>query len=281
MANDLNKNELDKETQAFLDQMDQVELPAGTRSKEDLWAEIDAATEEVPSKTSRSLWPWYAAAASVAILLGFFFLQQSSPVQVATANGETRRVQLTDGSIVTLNAQSTLNYKEGDPRNVSLDGEAFFEVTKGGDFVITTAQGTVSVLGTSFNVLDRGSDYRVLCKTGRVRVDIPKSDFSQEITAGGAVIKSEKEVLVDEIAVDQVASWLLGELYFENASLQRVVEELERQYDIKITIENIENKRFTGYITIDELAESLAMVCEPLGLSFEITDDKSATIRQD
>lgn len=282
MANDLNKDELDKETQAFLDQMGQVELPARTRSKDELWAKIDAATEEEPAETSRSLWPWYAAAASVALVVAFFlFFQQGSTVQIATANGETKRVELSDGTVVTLNAQSSLRYQSDEPRNVSLSGEAFFEVTKGGDFMITTSQGTVSVLGTSFTVLDRGTDYQVLCKTGRVKVDIPSTGFSEEITAGGKVVKLKDKVLVGEIEVDRVASWLSGELYFENASLQRVVEELERQYDIKITIENIENKRFTGYITIDELAESLAMVCEPLGLSFEITDDKSVTIRPD
>lgn len=282
MANDLNKEELDKEIQAFLDQVDKAEAPKGTRSKDALWAKIDATTEEEPAETSRSLWPWYAAAASVALVVAFFlFFQQGSTVQIATANGETKRIELSDGTVVTLNSQSALSYSSDDPRSISLSGEAFFEVTKGGDFIITTSQGTVSVLGTSFTVLDRGTDYQVLCKTGRVKVDIPSTDFSEEITAGDKVVKIENEVLVGEIEVDQVASWLSGELYFENASLERVVGELERQYDIKITIENIANKRFTGYITIDELAESLAMVCEPLGLSFEITNDKSATIRQD
>jgi transmembrane sensor len=282
MANDLNKDELDKETQAFLDQMDQVELPAATRSKEDLWANIDAATNEQVEKTTKTLWPWYAAAASIVLMLGFiFFFQQTRTVQIATANKETKSVELEDGTVVILNAQSTLTYESNDQRKISLSGEAFFEVTKGGDFVITTSQGTVSVLGTSFTVLDRGSNYQVLCKTGKVRVDIPKKSFSEEITAGGTVIKSEEEVIVGEVDPDQVASWLSGELYFENADLESVLEELERQYDIKIALENIENKRFTGYITIDELAESLAMVCKPLGLSFEITGYKSATIRQD
>lgn len=282
MSNDLNKDELDNEIQAFLDQFDQAKPPAGTRSKEDLWTKIDAATEEVSTTGPRRMWPWYAVAASLTLIVAFFILfQQDSPVLIATANGETKQIQLSDGSLVILNAHSSLSYQSEKPREVSLIGEAFFEITKGGDFVITTSSGTVSVLGTSFTVLDRGADYQVLCKTGRVKVDIPSSGFSREISAGSKVIKAEEEILVGKIDVDQVASWLTGELYFENTRLELVIEELERQYDVEIILENIENKRFTGYIIIDDISESLAMVCEPLGLSFDVGSYKTVTIRQD
>jgi ferric-dicitrate binding protein FerR (iron transport regulator) len=200
MANDINKNNLDEVTQAFLDQMDQVKLPAGTRSKEDIWAKIDTAIDEDTNTAIKILWPWYAAAASIVLVLGFiFFYQQPDAVEIATTNNEMKSVELADGSVVTLNARSTLTYQNDDPRKIHLDGEAFFEVAKGGDFVITTSQGTVSVLGTSFTVLDRGADYQVRCKTGRVRIDIPKKSFSQEITAGKAVLKYQDDISVAEV----------------------------------------------------------------------------------
>ncbi len=289
MANDINHNALDKETREFLEQMESAKLPPSTRSKEDIWSKIDAATdtptEEVESSgttTTRVLWPWYTAAASVAAIIGFLvFYQSGSTVQVATANGQVETVELPDGSTVTLNAQSVISYESGNPRQIALEGEAFFEVAEGDEFSVTTNQAVVTVLGTSFNIKDRGESYGVECKTGRVRVDISDSEFSEEITAGEGVTSTAGDATLTEVSTSQIGGWQLGELYFEDENIVAVIAELERQYDMKILIENIDNRRFTGYITIGDITESLTMLCEPLGLTYEITDYKSATISID
>ncbi|MEM8892976.1 MAG: FecR domain-containing protein [Bacteroidota bacterium] len=293
MANDINHNDLDKETREFLEQMESVKLPPSTRGKEDIWSKIDAATDDTinevessDSNNSRVLWPWYAAAASVAAIIGFLvFYQSDTMVQVATANGQVETVELPDGSTVTLNAQSAISYESDNPRQITLEGEAFFEVTEGDEFSVATSQGVVTVLGTSFNIKDRGESYNVECKTGRVRVDIANHDFSEEITAGQGVSSTEGDATVTEVSTSQIGGWQLGELYFEDESVVAVIAELERQYDMNILIENIDNRRFTGYITIgdntESLEQSLTMLCEPLGLTYEITDYKSATISID
>ena len=103
------------------------------------------------------------SAAAVAFLLavGFLlknYLQPSSqPFLVSTTNGQQEKVELTDGSIVWLNQQSSLEFtnpNNREERRATLRGEAFFEVAENPEkpFIIETEDAVVQVLGTSFNV---------------------------------------------------------------------------------------------------------------------------------
>ena len=110
---------------------------------------------------------------------------------------------------------------------------------------------------------------------------INNGNFSEEISAGQGVTSVAGAATITEVSTSQIGGWQLGELYFEDESIVTVIAELERQYDMNILIENVDNRRFTGYITIGDVTESLTMLCEPLGLTYEITDYKSATISID
>jgi ferric-dicitrate binding protein FerR (iron transport regulator) len=96
-----------------------------------------------------------------------------------THYGETARIKLPDGSMVVLNAHSTLTYNdwsEGQTREVWLNGEAFFEVQKKHDatgrvkFVVHTGDLNVEVLGTRFNVSNRGLRTQIVLEEGKVRL---------------------------------------------------------------------------------------------------------------
>src|SRR5699024_4703253 len=97
----------------------------------------------------------YAAAAIfLCCAIGITYL--FSPQTVTATNGETRTVQLSDLTSITLNSGSTITYPRWFgwwERTVTLQGEAFFEVTTTGEpFKVLTRNALVTVMGTRFNV---------------------------------------------------------------------------------------------------------------------------------
>jgi len=122
-----------------------------------IWEGIDT------QKSSKiiNLKPLYytiGVAASVLFIVGIFF----NNVTYSTGAGETRMFELPDGTEVTLNSKTTLKHKRffwKANRQVNLTGEAYFSVIKGDDFKVKTHSGTVSVLGTQFNVKARESSF--------------------------------------------------------------------------------------------------------------------------
>ena len=126
----------------------------------------------------KSLKPWRIASAIAAILvLGFLVVNLTADdlTTYSTATAESLEITLPDDSAVQLNAGTTLSFNEDkwqDARAVSLDGEALFKVAKGSTFTVKTAAGTVQVLGTEFNVINREGLFEVTCYEGRVAVDI-------------------------------------------------------------------------------------------------------------
>lgn len=221
-------------------------------------------------------------AASFILIIGAIFLMPLSNQQVFdTASAESNMIMLPSGSAVHLNANSTISYNEEnwqEERLVTLQGEAFFEVTKGNRFVVSTDYGIVEVLGTSFNVRVRNQRLEVSCKTGKVRVSISESNSSQIITPGQRVV-AKAGVVYEPVKIDvgQVGNWLNGEYYFEAVLLTEVLEEFERQYSIQLKYDkedpNIKDRIYNGYFSNKNLNEAVQLVCNPMGLSYEITDD--------
>ncbi len=256
------------------------QMPA-TRSKEQAW-ELLLGNLEAGKPAGKHVYlfnraqTWQlAAAASVACLVVaavYLFFFQTTTVKVG--NGQTLAYQLPDGSTVTLNAGSELQFHEKNwpnQRELHLKGEAFFEVEKGSPFTVVTQQGTVTVLGTSFNVYSRQQRFEVACKTGKVKVNSFKPQ-AEEILLPGDVVKSNGQQidLSSGNAVTRFGQWRQGEFHFEAVSTASVFEELERQFDVKITATVNQHELFTGYFYNQNLSEALQMVCQPMGYQFEV-----------
>jgi len=115
------------------------------------------------------LWQYMAVASIVIISAGFFI---NSSKTYTTAIGETQTITLIDGSVINLNANSSLSQKRyfwSKDKQVTLTGEAYFTITKGDGFRVETSKGTVEVLGTQFNIRDR-EDFNLKCYEGKVRL---------------------------------------------------------------------------------------------------------------
>lgn len=221
------------------------------------------------------------AGAAVISLLLIATLIFNNDIRSSTGIGESLSIQLPDQSQVILSGKSTITYdKSFDERIVELKGEAFFDVAKGSKFVIKTEVGEVTVLGTSFNVMDRGGQLIVSCKTGKVGVNSGK--FSTVLTPGRMVkVGTRYKELnnVEDVDVKQIGSWVNGEKYFKSTNLLDVVESLKTSYDIKLEIpSSYHDKSFTGSYVYNDLQKALKMIFIPMDISYTIDNENIVTI---
>jgi transmembrane sensor len=225
---------------------------------------------------------YLSAAASIALIallttVYFYF----TPNQIVAARGEHVEYALPDGSNVTVNADSKIAYSKskfkGD-RTLSLEGEAFFSVQKGKPFVVRTKLGNVEVLGTTLNVFARGKEFNVSCLTGKVRVSV---NGSSETILPGETVELISGVLkkTTNIPTDELASWRNGQFHFDNMPLISIFDEIERQFNVRITTKGIENRFYTGTFSNKNLAEVLETVCSPMNLDYEIKNGSKITVR--
>jgi transmembrane sensor len=217
---------------------------------------------------------WLAAAAAVVVGLAFFaWPANESLVAQATGNGQLKEVTLPDGSTAWMNGSSTLEYSSNweNERAVNMTGEVFFLVKKGSSFIVTTPQGNVEVLGTSFNVISRNSAFRVKCETGKVKVSTPSD---QEILLPGDAVENTTEGLIREKHTPNQPDWRVGKLVFEDAQLAEVWETLEWQFNISINDAASSQRVFSGTLSAVDLDQALEQVCLAMNLTFEKTEGK-------
>jgi transmembrane sensor len=197
---------------------------------------------------------------------------------IATGNKEIKEVQLPDGSTVKLNNGSSIQFLENfnaDEREVKLEGEAFFSVTKNSHpFVVVTNNAKITVLGTKFDVCVRGERTNVVVKEGKVKfVQKEHNDAGVYLLKGQAssITKNFAPNLPEEVNSDYLLGWINGKLVFNEAPLNEIVEELERFYDIPISVENnnLYSSTLTGSFKNHDVDSVLTMICLTLNLDFE------------
>jgi len=162
-------------------------------------------------------------------------------MELTTPKGGEYRITLSDGTQVTLNADSRLTYPrtfQGGQRIVELVGEAYFEVAKvkGTSFVVKTAKEDIQVLGTHFNVNaydDEAISYVSLIE-GRVKVSNPI--VSKILIPGQQTVGVNGQLTVQKMNVEEVLAWKNGEFMFNNENLEKVMLKLSRWYNIETVV---------------------------------------------
>lgn len=224
---------------------------------------------------------WFLRIAAVLVIgLGLFFATAPMVTSTETAgNGQHQIFQLPDNSEVTLNSGSEISYKKwnwDDNRKLNLKGEAFFKVAKGKTFDVNTELGKVTVVGTQFNVKSREKRFEVTCFEGKVKVD----NGSQKVllTKGQSII-FENGQKIDPVSDNAATpSWMNQQLTFNAENLEAVIAELERQYNIKITMENISaSQKFTGTIPAGNLETALQIIGSAYNFKIKKTGKTSVT----
>ena len=241
-----------------------------------IWESIEG---QKPSKVLRLRPLYYAVgiAASILLLLGLFF----NEVTYHTSPGEKLLVSLPDGSEVALNSQSTLSHKRffwTNNKAVNLSGEGLFKITKGDGFSVNTESGTIKVLGTEFNVKARPLAFELYCYEGRVRYENEPEQQEAYLNAGDAV-QLKGNILLEFRHNDTGPVWQTGSSRFSNEELPVVMEELEVQYGISFeyTAETIQG-HYTGTFMHDDLEIALKSVFVPMGIEYELSEDRKTVI---
>ena len=192
-------------------------------------------------------------------------------VEVKTLASEKATIELPDASTVIVNAMSEVRYskrKWKKKRELKLRGEAFFDVAKGSKFSVITSEGTVSVLGTQFNVKQRGSYFEVECFEGIVKVT--SQNTSEQLKAGDRYRFSIGQASLGKTLYQQ-PQWTKNVSSFDRIPIFEVIAELERQYNIEVEMDKIQTERlFTGGFVHDNLENALKSIAEPLDLDYTI-----------
>ena len=230
------------------------------------------------SKVRRLEWikPMLRVASIVAIAIGvYFYLLPNQMAEVKTMVAQKRTIELPDDSKVVINALSEVSYNEkdwADKREIQLKGEAFFDVSKGAKFDVITPNGTISVLGTEFNVKQRNDFFEVTCFEGTVRVVSQGQTEILKVGDNFRIAKGQKTL--GKHGFDE-PQWTNNISYFQRIPVSEVLNELQRQYDIKITVENVDTDQlFTGGFTHENLHDAIKAISEPLSLNFKILKGK-------
>lgn len=233
--------------------------------------ELGAAPE--PAQRPRRWRPWAAmAAASAALLLWVADLPIVLRADHRAGAGETQQVTLADGSRVELDARSAiaLHFGPNERRLTLLEGEAWFDVAPDSKrpFVVEAAGGTVTALGTAFDVaVWRGradvtvGQHRVAIASGGRSVIVGEGERSAYAPQGAAEPPQRTDVA-------RATSWRQGALIFENATLAEVVEALGRyrRGHVLFADPSLRARRVSGVFGSSDPGEALEEIEAALGL---------------
>lgn len=234
--------------------------------------------------------------AAAAVLLGMVFIaawfwlpgrRQPAIEWVETYNpkGTRSAIVLPDGSKVWLAADSRLKYPRhfaGNRRNLYLEGEAFFEVTRNPQkpFVVQLETGAVRVLGTSFDIKSYKSNPEITTSvaTGKVAFIPPHSDGHDTVfltpnkkaiyhTKLGKTTVKETDALADK-------AWIDGILLFDALTLEEIAVTLERYYGktVQFKDKQVKGYRYTGKFANNSPAEILHYLSKTKVFTYTVSD---------
>jgi transmembrane sensor len=229
--------------------------------------DLEAATpvsKNTPAKTGYQhtiilkLRPILAIAASTLILAGAFWLYKAklsnkpantlAMAEKHTTPGEKKKVDLPDGTTVTLNASSRLRIANSfgdDKREVYLDGEAFFDVKRDPQkpFIVHTGKIATQVLGTHFNVsaYKNDSNITVSLVQGKVQVDMNNDPSKRIILDPGKQMtysKTNHQAHVTDFIAEDITGWKENKLVFNYDSWPDAAKKLSRWYGVPVQLKD-------------------------------------------
>jgi len=282
--------ELDEEGEELL-----VELAI---SKNDIWNnisdEINNGRAEEPSKKEKvagikSLnFNWTSLAA---VLIGitivafcFFLYTKNRSVEIATEFGQIKHIILPDSSTVILNGNSRIKYNnawEENPREIWLDGEAFFKIThmkNHARFTVHLSGGKkIEVLGTEFNVTNRWKHDCVVLKSGSIKLSLPEEKGKQMeifLKPGDLVETGESRyrphVRKEKVNPETYYSWTKGKWTLDGTSLGEMLLHVQENYGVTVEVTNDQllKKRLSGSIPLSD--NNPALLMEDIAQLFEL-----------
>jgi len=231
-------------------------------------------------------------AAMVVILLGIGFISNkiynnkvnNTFVEYLSNSEQGKELILPDGSTVVLNANSKLSFSKvfaNNERRVTLEGEAFFDVTKNPNkpFIIETNNAEVKVLGTSFNVNANlpNKQVEVFVKTGLVQLsDASNSNNKILIEPGNVGVLDNKQIFKHTNIDANKIAWKTKEIVFKEEKLDNVIKILNRVYNANIvcTDQAVLDLNYTSTFEGQEIDSILNVICMTFNLKLDSTENQ-------
>lgn len=198
------------------------------------------------------------------------------------------KVTLEDGTNVWINSDSELKYPNhfvGDTREVYLEGEALFEVTKNEakPFIVRTAESRVIVLGTTFNISAYGTAKYNTTTLISGKVELSSRDQKIILNPDERAIfdKENGEMKMEICDGKRDLAWMEGKYYFNAQPLETILGVLSRWYNVKFTFarNSISNLTFTGVINKNiPVNELIQMLTETINFQYIIVDSENIEI---
>lgn len=203
--------------------------------------------------------------------------------------GKRFKLKLSDGTVVNLNAGTTLKYPvkfiAGQQRTVYLEGEAYFDVAKDKKhpFIVSADNLNVRVLGTHFNVSNYAEDdnTEVVLVEGSVGLYTGAETFDANkntvLKPGfrGSFAKADNSITTKRVPTQIYTAWVNGDLVFRNMTFKNICRKLERHYNITITNPNgkLANERFNASFKNQPVEKVLSYFHELNGFGYTIKDN--------
>ncbi len=264
---------------------------AGTATAEEInilmqWygkEEMDLVRNEDNPRRRRlsSVW-WMAAAVMIAAGIWALYPKKvEKKLVVYVPREQQNKVVLPDSSIVWLNADSKLQYNDGpQSREVTLSGEAFFDVKKAArPFVVKAGGSTTTVLGTRFNIKAySGEPTAITVASGKIRVEDERKHITI-LTANKQITLKETTDSTAERTVNATVyhAWIQGGFEVNNETFESVANMLSRKYNVAFHFENDALKKCTFIASFDEhtpMDRILELLCKINNSTFRISQDK-------
>ena len=200
---------------------------------------------------------------------------QQQPAEVlyntlTTGRGNQYKLTLPDGSRVWLNAASSITYPStfaGTERKVAITGEAYFEIARDEThpFIVQRKEVSIQVLGTHFNVntYDDEDAMKTTLLEGSVRV--AKGSETSTLHPGQQAIVSRDNAsikVVDHPDIDEVMAWKNGVFKFNDATIESVMREMARWYDVQVVYDARISQHFIADISRDVPVSELLKLLE-------------------
>lgn len=275
--------------------------------QEKVWERISVSVQQIETTKKKAIFSipvWARVAAAVTIIVGigllFRVMNGEKLITITTTAGQLKTITLPDHSKVTLNGNSSLSYQSGwsddVPREVWIKGEGYFDVQHinkdtlhiqpAERFVVHCGDVNIEVLGTSFNVKNRGGKTNVALLTGKIKIDNVvsnnKANAQVLLSPGDYVEYSGKELLVSKKLAKpaQLVSWTSDEISFSNPTLKEIAETLENRfgYTISTADASLLTQKIEGEITVTNVADLLDVVTTTLNIKIEQSANKHITI---
>ncbi|PCE66043.1 FecR family protein [Sediminicola luteus] len=197
-------------------------------------------------------------------------------------HGKTFSLELSDGTAVRLNAGSSIKFPvkfgQTGQRQVSITGEAYLDVAKDAErpFVVAIDGMQIEVLGTAFGVNSFAKENYVVLVEGRVQVGEGDGSPVLNLVPGEMAALSSSGIQKQTVDPNDYLDWTQGIFRFRDQAFGDIVSGIERRYNVSIIndFKAMEQTRFSGRFTDEDIYEVLEVFQESVGFDYHIAENK-------